>query len=185
MSLVGNGLMAGGIISAPFTLGVSLILTAVGGGMSAMGGATSVGAGLAERAIYKKKMTEIQKAVDEDNKLTKEIQEMWEDITGTCVSVAEKHPTLSYSPQQVFSVLLVCCTRFIDKRLNELNCKPSREKVEPHLHHGIQSSSDGGSGEWSIQADGEGIDMAVLSALIIQTGSTVINHCSTLLKMGC
>ena len=81
VSLVGDGLLVGGLIAAPFTLGVSLIISAVGGGVCAIGGATSAGAGLVELAISKKKVAEIQDVIDEDNKRSKKLKEKWDKIT--------------------------------------------------------------------------------------------------------
>ena len=59
--MVGDGLVIGGVVAAPFTLGFSLIATAVGGAICAVGGATSAGAGWSCGAMY------IQKESIEDS----------------------------------------------------------------------------------------------------------------------
>ena len=118
MSLVGDGLVIGGVVAAPFTLGISLIAAAVGGTVCAVGGATSAAAGLVELYISKKKVSEIQEAVEKDNKYCKEIKNMWENIVGTCRAISKKHSaTSSYSLEDVLSVLLVCCIKKISTRI--------------------------------------------------------------------
>ena len=110
MSLVGNGMMIGGLIAAPFTLGTSLIVTAVGGGVSAVGTATSTGADVTEFCLSKRKMSEIQKVIKLDNELSKEIQELWKKIQIKCGEVAEEY---SESADTILSVLLACCVKNI------------------------------------------------------------------------
>ena len=78
--IVGDGLLVVGLVAAPFTLGVSLIISLVGGGVCAVGGATAAGAGIIEYFISKKKVAGIQEVIEEDNKLAKEIQVLWESI---------------------------------------------------------------------------------------------------------
>ena len=70
----------GGLVAAQLTLGVSLIISAVGGGVCAVGGATVAGAGITEYFISKKKVAGIQEVIEENNKLAKEIQVLWESI---------------------------------------------------------------------------------------------------------
>ena len=136
MSLVGDGLVIGGAIAAPFTLGFSLIATAIGGAVCAAGGITSAGAGIAEFCLSKKKVSEIQEAVDKDNKQALEIERMWRDIMGACTKVARKHSDTGHSVEDVLSVLLVFCIKKIpDKILSKLPIpKAFREKAnEPEL----------------------------------------------------
>lgn len=54
VSLVGDDLVIGGAVAAPFTLGISLVASALGCVICAVGGATSAGANIAELIITKK-----------------------------------------------------------------------------------------------------------------------------------
>ena len=185
VSLVGDGLLVGGLIAAPFTLGVSLIISTVGGGVCAIGGATSAGAGLVELAISKKKVAEIQDVIDEDNKRSKKLKEKWDKITAKCDSVAKKFPQMKYSPEDVFAVLLVCCVQITtDKELQEAVKEKGRralESVKETGSHALDIVSGLGSGACSLQAGGQAIGSAVLTALIVKfapKGSRAVTHCS-------
>ncbi|KAK7088586.1 apolipoprotein L4-like [Littorina saxatilis] len=57
--VIGSGLAIGGAIAAPFTLGVSLILTGIGTGVGIAGASTSGGALVVRYFIEKKKLKEI------------------------------------------------------------------------------------------------------------------------------
>ena len=76
--MVGDGLVIGGVVAAPFTLGFSLIATAVGGVICAVGGATSAGAGLVELCISKKKVSKIQEEVGKDKVLQRDAKHVGE-----------------------------------------------------------------------------------------------------------
>lgn len=92
VSLVGDGAIIGGLISAPFTLGLSLIMSAVGLGVCAVGGATSASAGIAEFFISKTKVKQVQRAIEEDITISNEIQEIWSDISLECERVQKSTP---------------------------------------------------------------------------------------------
>ena len=109
----------GGLVAAPLTLGVSLI-SAVGGGVCAVGGATAAGA---EYFISKKKVAGIQEVFEEDNKLAKEIQVLWESIFSKCDYTRKKHSSLKYSTEEVFQILLVCCTEIIPGKWASERCR--------------------------------------------------------------
>ena len=129
----------GGLVAAPFTLGVSLIISAVGGGVCAVGGATVAGAGITEYFISKKKVAGIQEVIEEDNKLAKEIQVLWESIFSKCDATRKKHSSLNYSTEEVFQILLVCCTEIIPGKWASERCRricKTNEKKE----HVITSS---------------------------------------------
>ena len=130
VSLVGTGLVVGGLIAAPFTLGASLIATAVGAGICTAGGLTSAGAGITELCISKKKVAEIQKAVEVDNEHSKKIQDMWEGIVEMCTEVAEKHSDTGYSIEDILSVLLVCCINKVPDRVLNWAPKGLTEKAK-------------------------------------------------------
>ena len=133
--------MVGGAIAAPFTLGFSLIATAVGGAVCTAGVLTSAGAGIAEFNISKKKVSEIQEAVEEDNKQAVVIQRMWRDIMGACTEVARKHSDTGHTIEDVLSVLLVWCINKIpDKILSKAPIPKSfREKAsDPELQKRAQ-----------------------------------------------
>ena len=186
MSLVGDGLVIGGAIAAPFTLGFSLIATAVGGAVCAAGGITSAGAGIAEFRLSKKKMSEIQEAVDKDNKQAVVIERMWRDIMGACTEVARKHSDTGHSVEDVLSVLLVCCINKIpDKILSKAPIpKAFREKVrekasDPKLQkragrfdgsasHAMDVVGGVGTGTKSLATSGRAAASVVLTALVVQ-----------------
>ena len=67
--------------------------------------------------ITKKKVSQIQEAVEKDKALSNEIQRMWQDIMSACSGVAEKHSAKGYSFEDVISVLLVCCINTIPDKL--------------------------------------------------------------------
>lgn len=200
VSLVGNGLMVGGLIAAPFTLGVSLILAAVGGGVCAVGGVTAAGAGVIEYKISKNKVEEVQKVFEDDYKQAKEIQDMWEAIWGKCESVAKEYPELKYSPDDVLSVLFVCCVKIIPDKVLPKKLTPSQEKREkataayqavkeradPYLEtasYALDFLSAYGSEEAFIPIiGGRAIARAVLTALIVRCaapGCRAMHCCST------
>ena len=200
MSLVGDGLVIGGAVAAPFTLGISLIATAVGGAVCAVGGATSAGAGLVELYISKKKVSEIQKAVEEDNRLCREIQRKWESIVGTCTTVSKKTSgTSSYSVEDVLSVLLVCCipNKILDQVVSKAPMNGLREVYhDRELHkkrkedyketgaHAMDVVGGIGSGGKSIATAGRATAGVVVTALVVKfanKGSTAVCHCA---KMG-
>ena len=73
-----------GMALAPETLGVSLILTAVGTAASIAGGVTALGSNVAECVITKKRVKVAQEAIDEDALLTNDMHLMVERITKSC-----------------------------------------------------------------------------------------------------
>lgn len=115
--MIGDGLIVGGAVAAPLTLGASLIATAIGGAVCAVGGATSGGASLVELFISKKKISTIQKAVEKDETLCMEIQSIWQNIAEECSAVSEKHSDKSYTYDDVISVLMVCCIDAIPHKI--------------------------------------------------------------------
>ena len=159
--------MAGGLIAAPFTLGISLIVTAVGGGICAVGGATSAGAGLAELAISKKKVAEIQGDIDKDNERSKEVQKVWASIITKCEEVSKRYN--KYSMEDVVGVLLVC------------SLKEKAGNILEKGSHAFDVVAGLGSGAWSIQTGGQAIGGAVLTALVIRfapKGAKAVTHCA-------
>ena len=79
-SLVGSGLMIGGSIAAFFTFGASLMVTAVGVGITAAGGVTAGGSALVESLLSKSNVKIVQKALDDDRKLVEKIKELLRKI---------------------------------------------------------------------------------------------------------
>ena len=192
-------MIIGGVIGAPFTLGFSLIATAVGAGVCAVGGLTSAGAGIAELCISKKKVGEIQKVIEEDNVHSKEIQAMWEGIVGKCTEVARKHSDTGYSADDVLSVLMVCCINMVPDRLSKVVLskapivagKAKDSKLQEKAKHFKESASHAmdvsvgiGSGGSSVAKAGRATAGAVVTALVVHSaekGSKAVCHCA---KMG-
>ncbi|XP_038069720.1 cell invasion protein SipB-like [Patiria miniata] len=92
--LVGSGLTIGGFVAAFFTFGASLAISAVGAGIGAAGGLTTVG-GMATEAITSK-ITEkgVQKALEDDNTAYQKFLEAlgrlkstWEDMGAAVMGV--------------------------------------------------------------------------------------------------
>ena len=76
----GFALTAAGFALAPFTLGYSVILSAVGGALCGGGGATAAGSGLVERKIIQKKLETAQEATEADQRALKPVQELLGDL---------------------------------------------------------------------------------------------------------
>ena len=74
VGIAGGVLSLIGMVGAPFTLGSSLALSAVGSGLAAAGGVTTTGATVAEFCISKSKMSEVQAAISADNSKVKEVK---------------------------------------------------------------------------------------------------------------
>lgn len=171
ISLVGDGAIIGGLIAAPFTLGLSLIASAVGGGICAVGGATSAGAGIAEIVISKRKVKQVQQAVEHDIKLSNEIQKIWSEITLECERVQRKYVYLIFSLklEDVFAVLLVVA---IDA--------DRMERLKYMASHTFDICSGIGSGVSSILSGAQAIAGVVLTALIVKCapkGAKAVTHC--------
>ena len=199
VSLVGDGLLVGGLIAAPFTLGVSLILSVVGGGVCAVGGVTAAGAGVTEFFISRNKVAEVKKVFEADYEQAKEIQDMCEKIWGKCESVAKEYPQLKYSSAHVLAVLFVCCAKIIPDKVLPKRLTPSKEtrekaiaaykpvkvRADPYLETGsyvFDLCTGFGSGASTTITAGRTIGGAVLTALIVRSaapGCRAVNHCST------
>ncbi|XP_064421849.1 apolipoprotein L3 isoform X2 [Latimeria chalumnae] len=74
VGIVGGGLAIAGLILAPFTVGVSLGLTAAGVATGAAGGLTSWGANLVEGGILKDRQQQIQEVLKRDEFQSKEVR---------------------------------------------------------------------------------------------------------------
>ena len=92
---------------------------------------------------------------------------------------------MKYSPEDVFAVLLVCCVQITtDKELQEAVKEKGRralESVKETGSHALDIVSGLGSGACSLQAGGQAIGGAVLTALIVKfapKGSRAVTHCS-------
>ena len=197
---MGTGLLVGGAIAAPFTLGVSLIATAVGAGICTAGGITSAGAGITELCISKKKVAEIQKAIEVDNECSKKIQDMWESIVGTCTEVAEKHSDTGYSIEDILSVLLVCCINQVPDRVLKWAPKGLTEKAkdsklqgqaehcEASVAHAMEVGMGVQNGGRSIVNAGRVAGGAVVTAFVVRyaaSGSRAVCHCAKMVVKSC
>ncbi|ESO97262.1 hypothetical protein LOTGIDRAFT_159285 [Lottia gigantea] len=69
--VVSAGLIVGGVIGSVFTMGASLVLTAVGAGLGVASAATSIGATIADSVISKKRQAQINEALVKDNQALK------------------------------------------------------------------------------------------------------------------
>lgn len=143
----------------------------MGGGICAVGGATSAGAGIVELAISKKKVKQVQRAVEDDIKRSNEIQKIWSDITSECERVQRKymHIIFSLKLEDVFAVLLVVA---IDAdRL---------ERLKDSASHALDICSGIGSGVSSIITGAQATAGVVLTALIVKCapkGAKAVTHC--------
>ncbi len=73
--IVGGVMATAGLVAAMFTLGGSLLVTAIGFGMSAAGGLTSLGASLADFGITMDRCKSAQKLLDKDREATESVFE--------------------------------------------------------------------------------------------------------------
>ena len=197
--MIGDAFKIGGAVAAPFTLGLSLIATAVGGVVCAAGGVTSAGASITELCITKRKISTIQKMVEEDDARLKEIQGVWERIQRACCKVTEKHSVKGYTLEDVVSVLLVCCIDFIpDRVLNKFSTprnlkatvysnsklKEFQSRCTETGNHAVDVAFDIGSGIKSSVDVVKACGGVVLTAFVVKfadKGCTAAFHCS---KMG-
>lgn len=76
----GFALVAIGFALAPFTLGSSVILSAVGGALCGGGGAAAAGSGLVKRMIIQKKLEIAQEAMEADQRALKPVQKLLGDL---------------------------------------------------------------------------------------------------------
>lgn len=76
----GFALVAIGSALAPFTLGSSVILSAVGGALCGGGGAAAAGSGLVKRMIIQKKLEIAQEAMEADQRALKPVQKLLGDL---------------------------------------------------------------------------------------------------------
>uniref|UniRef100_H3AGA2 Uncharacterized protein n=1 Tax=Latimeria chalumnae TaxID=7897 RepID=H3AGA2_LATCH len=83
VGIVGGGLAIAGLILAPFTVGVSLGLTAAGVATGAAGGLTSWGANLVEGGILKDRQQQIQEVLKREWKM----QEVTEQILNKMIEM--------------------------------------------------------------------------------------------------
>ena len=79
-SILGFGVVAAGFGLSFFTGGMSLIVSAVGGGLSAAGGLTNVGSSVAKICIQRGKFDTAQKIINEDREATEAIEELWKEF---------------------------------------------------------------------------------------------------------
>ena len=137
--------------------------------MCVAGGATSAGAGIAEIFISRKMVKQLQNAIDEDNRLTKEVTDLWTAITVNCETVARNY--ISVSKEDVFGVLFACIIKIADHI----------DDVKMTAAHTFDFFSGIGSGVNSLQAGGTLVGGAVLTVLLIRfapRGAKAITHCS-------
>ena len=170
-SLVGDGLLVGGLIAAPFTLGVSLTFSALGIGACALGGLTSAGAGIAEFFISKQKMAAIKRVVEEDNALSNEIAELWECITGKCTELSERYT--NFSLEDIYGVLLVCAMKVIGNN-------PTATDLE-RVSYVADFASGLGCGALSVKNGCQATGGVILTALLVRfapKGAKALTHCS-------
>ena len=81
VGIVGGAIAIGGLILAPFTLGASLIPSAIAGGVvSGLGAATAIGATVAEIVIDKGEMEKAKTCIEEDKVLFEEVAKMMENL---------------------------------------------------------------------------------------------------------
>lgn len=73
-AVVGAGLMIGGFAASFFTFGASLLVSAVGAGISGAGGATTGGAGIAKYFLDKKIYQKVQQSINRDEEITRNLQ---------------------------------------------------------------------------------------------------------------
>ena len=76
----GFAFIAAGFVLAPFTLGSSFILSAVGGALCGGGGAAAAGSDLVKRKIIQKKLETAQEAMEADQRALKPVQELLGDL---------------------------------------------------------------------------------------------------------
>lgn len=72
-SLVGTGFIIGGFAASFFTLGISLVVSAVGAGIGGLGGLTAAGASITQYFLNKEIYKSAQEAIDRDRELTMEL----------------------------------------------------------------------------------------------------------------
>lgn len=77
-SIGGFALIATGFGLAPVTLGISTILSAVGGALCGGGGATVAGSSFAKSQIFKNKLADAQKIIEQDREAQKPVEELYE-----------------------------------------------------------------------------------------------------------
>lgn len=178
ISLVGDAILIGGVIAAPFTLGTSLLLSLIGGAVTCSGGATVTVAGITDWALSKKKVKKIQKIFEEDNKLTREIQEKWDEIFAKCIAIQENYTSISV--QEIFEVLLVCCVEILPGKKETKKETKEAVIVETAAHVWDVVGGFGG-GAISLVGQGRVIGGIVLTALVIRfahEGCKASTHCS-------
>ena len=100
---IGSSIAIAGFVLAFFTLGTSLVLTAVGGGVAAAGGATMAGADIGDWAVSREKMKEAKKLIEQDKERTKTIHEKATRLKKTVEELNRKHP--SRSAEEIFSFI--------------------------------------------------------------------------------
>ena len=90
-SVVGTVVAGVGFGLSFFTFGASLIVTAVGLGVGAAGGATNAGTMIAEACIQKGTFYAAQKIIDDDRKATEAIEELLKEVETKANKIIKKN----------------------------------------------------------------------------------------------
>ena len=89
MGTVGGILSIAGLIAAPFTLGVGIVISLVGAGIGGAGGLVMSGSKVTELILTKLGLKEVQEAIDEDREACTQLQEKLEALKNFISTLAE------------------------------------------------------------------------------------------------
>ena len=103
-SIAGGATTVVGLALTPVTLGGSLLLAGVGAGVAAVGGATAVGATIADVAITKRTLKEASEILNVDNQLCQAVHALYTQLKEQAEAISKNNSDIS--PEDIIVAFL-------------------------------------------------------------------------------
>ena len=164
-----------GLAAAIPTAGISLIVTAVGAGISTAGEITHYGAEGVGFLISWSKERDVKKVLKEGDDLVGEFHKKWKSIASVCKLIEEKY---SHPAEKVLEYLLCCCIKVLpvlQKKVLKHQCEKMMKILNFKVCDKVMQFSDG--------ADTEAIGCRLITALVVQKTCSAMTHCRKLVAI--